>query len=197
MQFGPLEAGTRSPADQFISLTLEEYETIRIIDYLDRTQEECAPRSDGRVRDHGAGCVSVRAEEDGLHAGGREALFQSGGNYEVCPRAGGCAKRLRKRLPPAAGAWATGGISRMEDGIMKIAVTYENGSVFQHFGHSEQFRFIRQKKEQSYPRRSWGNGNGHGAGGFLKEMGVETLICGGIGGGAKCTGRGRNQLYPG
>ena len=39
---------------------------------------------------------------------------------------------------PAAGV--TGRNIRMEDGIMKIAVTYENGSVFQHFGHSEQFK---------------------------------------------------------
>ena len=27
-----------------------------------------------------------------------------------------------------------------EEYIMKIAVTYENGTVFQHFGHTEQFK---------------------------------------------------------
>lgn len=26
---------------------------------------------------------------------------------------------------------------------MKIAVTYENGNVFQHFGHSEQFKIMK------------------------------------------------------
>ena len=34
MRFGPLEAGTGPESDQMISLTLEEYETIRLIDYL-------------------------------------------------------------------------------------------------------------------------------------------------------------------
>ena len=27
-----------------------------------------------------------------------------------------------------------------EEMVMKIAVTYENGEVFQHFGHTEQFK---------------------------------------------------------
>lgn len=70
---------------------------------------------------------------------------------------------------------------------MKIAVTYENGEIFQHFGHSEQFKIyevIEGKIVSSEVVSTMGNG--HGAlGGFLKECGVNTLICGGIGGGAK------------
>ena len=70
---------------------------------------------------------------------------------------------------------------------MKIAVTYENGSVFQHFGHSEQFKIYQAEEGTVVSSEVVGtNGNGHGAlAGFLKEMGVETLICGGIGGGAR------------
>ena len=69
---------------------------------------------------------------------------------------------------------------------MKIAVTYENGQIFQHFGHTEQFKVysvdngavISSAVEST-------NGSGHGAlAGFLKGLGVDTLICGGIGGGA-------------
>lgn len=70
---------------------------------------------------------------------------------------------------------------------MKIAVTYENGTVFQHFGHTEQFKIYEVEngtvtQEQVVDT----NGSGHGAlAGFLKENGVDTLICGGIGGGAQ------------
>ena len=70
---------------------------------------------------------------------------------------------------------------------MKIAVTYENGLVFQHFGHTEQFKIyeIVDGKIANAEVVST-NGQGHGAlAGFLKAAGVEVLICGGIGGGAK------------
>lgn len=70
---------------------------------------------------------------------------------------------------------------------MKIAVTYENEQVFQHFGHSKQFKIynVEDKKIISSEVIDT-NGSGHGAlAGFLKEHKVDTLICGGIGGGAK------------
>lgn len=70
---------------------------------------------------------------------------------------------------------------------MKIAVTYENGLVFQHFGHTEAMKIyeVNDKKVVSSEVVST-NGSGHGAlAGFLAEHGVDTLICGGIGGGAK------------
>lgn len=70
---------------------------------------------------------------------------------------------------------------------MKIAVTYENGQVFQHFGHTEAFKVYETenneiKSESIIPTL----GSGHGAlAGFLKLNNVDTLICGGIGEGAK------------
>ena len=70
---------------------------------------------------------------------------------------------------------------------MKIAVTYENGQVFQHFGHTEQFKIydVAQGAVTSATVVDT-NGSGHGAlAGFLQEHGVDTLICGGIGGGAR------------
>lgn len=70
---------------------------------------------------------------------------------------------------------------------MKIAVTYENGSVFQHFGHTSQFKFyeIEDNKIVSSEIVST-NGSGHGAlSAFLGENGINKLICGGIGNGAK------------
>ena len=70
---------------------------------------------------------------------------------------------------------------------MKIAVTHENGQVFQHFGHSEQFKLydIEDGKVVS-SRVIDAAGSGHGAlAGMLMMNGVDALICGGIGGGAQ------------
>ena len=70
---------------------------------------------------------------------------------------------------------------------MKIAVTYENGEIFQHFGHTEAFKIydIADGKVVSAEVVDT-NGSGHGAlAGFLVAHVVDTLICGGIGGGAQ------------
>ena len=70
---------------------------------------------------------------------------------------------------------------------MRIAVAYENGEVFQHFGHSEHFKLYdvedgKITREQIVDT----NGSGHGAlAGFLKAVQADTLICGGIGMGAQ------------
>lgn len=71
--------------------------------------------------------------------------------------------------------------------IMKIAVTYENGNVFQHFGHTEAFKIYEvQDKKITGSEVVETAGSGHGAlAGFLSERNVDVLICGGIGGGAK------------
>ena len=69
---------------------------------------------------------------------------------------------------------------------MKIAVTYENGQIFQHFGHSENFK-IYDIKDNAVISSKVVNTNGfaHGAlAGFLGSEKINKLICGGIGGGA-------------
>ncbi len=70
---------------------------------------------------------------------------------------------------------------------MNIAVTYENGQIFQHFGHTEQFKVYEINNNtvvKSYVVDT--NGQGHGAlAGFLSLNNIEVLICGGIGGGAQ------------
>jgi predicted Fe-Mo cluster-binding NifX family protein len=70
---------------------------------------------------------------------------------------------------------------------MKVAVTYENGEVFQHFGRTPAFKVyeVADGKVNSSEVIDT-NGTGHGAlAGFLKQAEVDTLICGGIGGGAQ------------
>ena len=70
---------------------------------------------------------------------------------------------------------------------MKIAVTFENGQIFQHFGRTEQFKVYDVEDGKVIGAEVMGtNGQGHGAlAGVLKGLKVDALICGGIGGGAQ------------
>ncbi len=70
---------------------------------------------------------------------------------------------------------------------MKIAVTYEDGNIFQHFGHTAQFKLYTVENGAVVATQVIDtNGSGHGAlAGFLVAEGVDELICGGIGGGAQ------------
>ncbi len=70
---------------------------------------------------------------------------------------------------------------------MKIAVTYDNGEIFQHFGKTESFKVYEVEDNKVVSSEVIGsNGTGHGAlAGLLAEQGVNVLICGGIGGGAQ------------
>ena len=70
---------------------------------------------------------------------------------------------------------------------MKIAVTYENGQVFQHFGHTEEFKVYDVEDGSVVSSEVIGsNGTGHGAlATLLAEHSIDVLICGGIGGGAQ------------
>lgn len=83
---------------------------------------------------------------------------------------------------------------------MKIAVTFDNGQVFQHFGHCQYFK-IYEAENGAVGSSQVVNatGSGHGAlAGFLKEHDVQTLICGGIGAGARTALAEMGiQLYPG
>ena len=70
---------------------------------------------------------------------------------------------------------------------MKIAVTYDNGNIFQHFGRTEFFNVYEIEDNKVVSSEVIGsNGVGHGAlAGLLSEQSVDVLICGGIGGGAQ------------
>ena len=70
---------------------------------------------------------------------------------------------------------------------MKIAVTYENGEIFQHFGHTAQFKVYNVEDGKIVSSQVMDTmGSGHGAlAGLLSAMKVDVLICGGIGGGAQ------------
>jgi len=69
---------------------------------------------------------------------------------------------------------------------MKIAVTYENGEVFQHFGHTQEFKIYEVEDNKVVSSEIMdSNGSGHGAlASLLGDNNIDVLICGGIGGGA-------------
>ena len=120
-------------------------------------------------------------------------LTIDGGSYQMCP--GGSVHCLRQRCRRR-------GEQPLQKGnkAMRIAVTYEDGNVFQHFGHTEAFKFydVDNGAIQS-SQVADANGYGHGAlAEFLRLNQVDTLICGGIGGGAQnALAQAGIQLYGG
>ena len=155
-------------AHETVRITVDEFEALRLLDDEGLTQEACAVRMNVARTTVTAIYDSARRKvADALVHGKR--LFISGGCCEFEP------VEIKQEI--------------MEKGsnAMRIAVTYENGEVFQHFGHSEQFKLYdaengRITSEQIVDT----NGSGHGAlAGFLQAVKVDALICGGIGMGAQ------------
>ena len=159
-----------------INMSIEEYETIRLIDYLGKDQNECA-----KLMQTSRGTVQMlymearRKLSRCLIEGSQ--LFIAGGNYEL-----------------------DSANNKTGDEHMKVAVTYENGQVFQHFGHTQMFKLFTIKDQEIVETEMLDtNGNGHSAlVGLLKSANVDVLICGGIGGGAKnALNKAGIQLYGG
>lgn len=71
--------------------------------------------------------------------------------------------------------------------MKRIAVTYENGNIFQHFGHTEEFKIYEVQDNKVVKSEVIGSGgSGHGAlAALLSGHNIDVLICGGIGGGAQ------------
>ena len=70
---------------------------------------------------------------------------------------------------------------------MKIAVTYDNGQIFQHFGHTEAFKLYEVEDGKVVSSGVINtNGRGHGAlAAILSACEIDVVICGGIGAGAQ------------
>ena len=148
-------------------MTLDEYETIGLIDREGMTQEECALSME-------VSRTTVTAIYDSARRKIAQAIVDG------------------KRLQISGGSYQLSGqreFSAKEKGsnTMRIAVTYEDGNIFQHFGHTEQFKLYDVEDGKITGSQVIDtNGNGHGAlAGFLKMAQADVLICGGIGMGAQ------------
>ena len=166
-----------------IVLSVDEFEVIRQIDYEKRSHEQCA-----MIMDISRTTVTEIYERarfkiaDSLVRG--KGLQIYGGNYRIC--------QGKAQLCCGKTCWKLDIREKMseiekETNTMKIAVTYEDGEIFQHFGHTKQFKVYEIEDEKIVKSEVIDpNGAGHGAlAGFLFNSGIDILICGGIGGGAQ------------
>ncbi len=172
----PLEEGDR------IYMTVDEYETIRLMDKEGLSQEQCAELMEVARTTVQKVYESARKKLALMLTEGR-ALHIEGGQYRLC---GG--ESCGFGHSDCYRYWLSRMYERKEgDNIMRIAVTYEDGQVFQHFGHTEAFKLYDVEDGKVVRSEVVGtNGTGHGAlAGMLKALSVDTLICGGIGGGAR------------
>ena len=168
--------------EQVVILTVDEYETIRLIDKEGLSQEQCCDFMQ-----------VARTTVQQIYASARKKLADvlvdglplriEGGDYQLCNggnRAYGCSNCYKQKFNQ---------LYEKPKGelIRRIAFTYENGEIFQHFGHTEQFKVydVENGKIMSAEVVDT-NGSGHGAlAGVLSALHVDALICGGIGGGAQ------------
>ena len=160
-----------------VTLTLDEFEVIRLVDLEGFTHSRCAERMEISRTTVTEVYESARRKIARCIVEGRR-LTISGGNYRICDGSAGCGASCRHRHTVTT-----------EKGMstMRIAVTYENEMIFQHFGHTAQFK-IYDVKDGAVAAAIVVDtmGSGHGAlAGFLGAYKVDTLICGGIGGGAQ------------
>ena len=161
-----------------VMLTLDEYEAIRLIDLEKLTHAQCAVQTEIYEL--------ARTKLADVIVNGK-SLFIAGGDYRLCDgsalASGCCHQRCRKFYAGSESLLC----QEKGEKAMRIAVTYDNGQIFQHFGHSSQFKVYdvedgRIVSEQIVDT----NGSGHGAlAGLLSDAKADVLICGGIGGGAQ------------
>ena len=190
--FGPLFISEEAEG---ICMTVDEYETIRLMDREGLSQEQCAERMEVARTTVQKVYESARRKLAFMLTEGMR-LHIEGGQFRLCDGAScgfgysDCYKyRLSRSFDKKEG-----------EHIMRIAVTYEDGQIFQHFGHTEQFKLYDVEDGAVVRSEIIGtNGTGHGAlAGMLQALGVDVLICGGIGGGARAALDGAGiKLYGG
>ena len=155
-------------ATESVRMTVDEFEALRLLDDEGLTQEACAVRMNIARTTVTAIYDSARKKVADALVRGRRLLI-TGGHCEFEP------------APIRQSIMEKGSVS------MRIAVTYENGEVFQYFGHSRQFKLYDVENGKITGEQVVDtNGSGHGAlAGFLQAAKADALICGGIGMGAQ------------
>ena len=179
LEFLPAHAETQRPP---ILMTVDEYETIRLIDKEGLSQEACgewmqvARTTVQKIYDSARKKLAKALVEGApLHIGG--------GEFRLCDGKStgwGCMDCFKRQYHQQYE-------KQKGDAVMRIAVTYENGQIFQHFGRTEQFKVYDVQDGTVVSSEVVGtNGSGHGAlAGVLTALKADALICGGIGGGAQ------------
>lgn len=183
VRFGP--CGKKETSEN-VTMTLDEYETVRLIDLEGCDQKACAELM-GVSRASIAAIYKAAREKLARCLVFGESLTLSGGAYRLC---GGEAGSLCRRYCPYSYASRAERLEEIrKETNMRIAVTYEpsTGEIFQHFGRTENFKLYDVEDGKVVKSEVVGtNGMGHGAlAGVLSAHKADVLICGGIGGGAQ------------
>ena len=176
----------RSSVGADVILSFDEFEVIRLVDAERQTHEQCARQMEISRTTVTEIYESARAKLAECLVYGRR-LTIDGGHYRLCD--GAPAWCYRKQCARREACEREKSAHIKGENVMRIAVTYENGEIFQHFGHTGQFKFydVQDGKVISAAVADT-NGSGHGAlAGFLVQNKADMLICGGIGGGAQTT----------
>lgn len=164
-----------------IVLTVDEYETIRLIDRRGMSQEQCAAFMQIARTTVQRIYETARKKLADFVVEGRPLRIE-GGDFRLCNGSStgcGCVDCFKQKLYEK--------YKEKGEDIMRIAVTYENGEIFQHFGHTEEFKVYDVQDGKIVASEVVDtNGQGHGAlAGVLTALKADVLICGGIGGGAQ------------
>lgn len=175
LEFVPVDGERESSP---VVLTVDEYEALRLIDKEGLNQEQCAAFMEIARTTVQRIYESARKKLAEMIVEGRPLVIR-GGDFSLCrgheARCGqdGCVKQQFQKPKGAH--------------IMRIAVTYEEGQIFQHFGHTRQFKVYDIQNGQVAESQVVDTmGSGHGAlAGVLTALNADILICGGIGGGAQ------------
>ena len=151
-----------------VLMTVDEFGALRLLDNEGLTQEACASRMNIARTTVTAIYDSARKKVADALVNGKRLLI-TGGHFEYEP------VDIKQS------------IKEKGTDTMRIAVTYENGEIFQHFGHTEQFKLYDVEDGKIVNEQIVDtNGSRHGAlAGFLQAAKVDALICGGIGMGAQ------------
>lgn len=155
-------------ASESVRMTVDEYEALRLLDDEGLTQEACAERMN-----------IARTTVTAIYNNARKKVADALVHGKRLLITGGCCEFEPVKLDQD--------IMEKGSNSMRIAVSYDNGEIFQHFGHTQQFKLYdaaegKITNEQIVDT----NGSGHGAlAGFLQAAGADVLICGGIGMGAQ------------
>lgn len=190
-EFSPVNEAEGEP----VVLTIDEFETIRLIDKEGLSQKECGEQLEvGRTTAQRI-YENARKKIAEVLVLGRPLIIEGGdfslcnGNTDFCYRKSCIRRQFENEIKLDKG-----------DNTMRIAVTYENGAVFQHFGRTEQFKVYDVENNKIIKTEVIGtNGYEHGAlAGVLLAVKADVLICGGIGSGSQMAlGEANIKLYGG
>ena len=165
-----------------VVLTVDEYETIRLMDLEGLSQEEASALMGVARTTVQQIYGSARRKLAQMLVEGRPLVIRGGdyrlcgGDETVCGRSECFMQKFHNQYAKAKG-----------ESSMRIAVTYQDGEIFQHFGHTQKFKVYDVQEGQILCAQVIDtNGSGHGAlAGVLTALNADVLICGGIGGGAQ------------